>query len=256
MSEALVIFEQPVNERVRTFLRLEFLFRQFEYHSGDASEWGRRASVQVMLDILTLFSRADLKKEIGKELGDQAASLSQLAERPEVDASRLQTTLDDLAAARASLAEASTQETENLLRDSEFLLAIINRSAIPGGACPFDLPGYRRWLTLPVEESQAQLASCVEGVLPFQHAIRLFLSLLRQSAPIHGARTEAGMYTQNLDSPCRLIRIALPEQSALYPEISAGRQRFTVRFRELGDIRGRDSAYAENCEFGLALCSL
>ena len=39
------MFEQPLNERMRTFLRLDFLYSQALYHNEKASPWGSRAAV-------------------------------------------------------------------------------------------------------------------------------------------------------------------------------------------------------------------
>ena len=39
------IFEQPLNERLRTFLRLDFLYTQALYHNEMASQWGSRAAM-------------------------------------------------------------------------------------------------------------------------------------------------------------------------------------------------------------------
>ncbi len=41
-SSAPLIFEQPLNERMRTFLRLDYLYNQALYHNEKASQWGSR----------------------------------------------------------------------------------------------------------------------------------------------------------------------------------------------------------------------
>ena len=95
-----VAFEQPLNERVRTFLRLETLFAQHAHHAADDSEWGLRATLHSLLDIMSVVSRSDLKVEIVKELSEQHDNLAQLAEKPGVDPQRLQSTLDGSSSAR------------------------------------------------------------------------------------------------------------------------------------------------------------
>jgi cell division protein ZapD len=55
-----VVYEQPLNERVRTFLRLEFLFQQHHHHRADKTHWGVRATLRALLDIYTVVSRSDL----------------------------------------------------------------------------------------------------------------------------------------------------------------------------------------------------
>ena len=42
-SSSPLIFEQPLNERMRTFLRLDYLYNQALYHNEKASQWGSRA---------------------------------------------------------------------------------------------------------------------------------------------------------------------------------------------------------------------
>ena len=51
------IFEQPLNERMRTFLRLDFLYSQAVYHNEKASPWGSRAAVGSLLDMLAILTR-------------------------------------------------------------------------------------------------------------------------------------------------------------------------------------------------------
>jgi hypothetical protein len=51
-AAAPLIFEQPLNERMRTFLRLDFLYSQALYHNEMQSQWGSRAAMGSLLDIL------------------------------------------------------------------------------------------------------------------------------------------------------------------------------------------------------------
>ena len=71
-----IIYEQPLNERIRTFLRLEFLFSQAAQHLHDDSQWGSRNTLTSLLDILSIFGRTDLKTEVLKELERHTATLA------------------------------------------------------------------------------------------------------------------------------------------------------------------------------------
>ena len=62
-----VTFEHPLNERTRTFLRLEHLFKQVEFFVSQESGWAARASISALLDILGATGRSDIKSEILKE---------------------------------------------------------------------------------------------------------------------------------------------------------------------------------------------
>ena len=41
-SASALRYEQPLNERMRTFLRLEFLYKQLLYHTEQNSSWSSR----------------------------------------------------------------------------------------------------------------------------------------------------------------------------------------------------------------------
>ncbi|HVO46467.1 MAG TPA: hypothetical protein VMT29_09030, partial [Steroidobacteraceae bacterium] len=55
-----LVFEQPLNERMRTFLRLDFLYNQALYHTESASQWGSRAAMSSLIDILAITMRGDV----------------------------------------------------------------------------------------------------------------------------------------------------------------------------------------------------
>ena len=41
----MIYFEQPLNERIRTFMRLEHLFDQFQQHQSGDDRWDSRAAI-------------------------------------------------------------------------------------------------------------------------------------------------------------------------------------------------------------------
>ena len=90
-----VIYEQPLSERVRTFLRLEFLFTEFFARIEGSSQWDSRNALTSLLDILNIFNRTDLKTEVIKELERQMTTLAALEHAPGVDRGRLSQLLDE-----------------------------------------------------------------------------------------------------------------------------------------------------------------
>src|SRR5690348_18350316 len=87
-SESL-IFEQPLNERMRTFLRLDYLYNQALYHNEKASQWGSRAAVASLLDILAISTRGDVRSDVLKELERHIGMLTEFQDKAGVDAGRL-----------------------------------------------------------------------------------------------------------------------------------------------------------------------
>ncbi|SFF60886.1 cell division protein ZapD [Fontimonas thermophila] len=252
---AVIAFEQPLTERIRTFLRLEFLLAQHRHHRKDSSEFGIRATLNALLDTLVVLSRSDPKNEILKELSDQHAQLMRLATRPGVDRQRLDSVLQEISHTLTGLQQLSTQFAGSLLRESDFLSGILNRSGIPGGTCGFDLPHFHYWLSQPYERARRDLDAWHADIKPFEDAINLYLRLLRASVEPQAATAHTGMYVIAPPGPCQLIRVLVPLDAGVYPEISAGKHRCTVRFMS-ARTGGRAQQTLDDIAFQLQFCAL
>lgn len=251
-----IAFEQPLTERVRTFLRLELLFSQHEHHRRDHSEFGVRATLHTMLDTLVVLSRSDLKNDILKELTEQHTHLTRLAARPGIDRERLGDILAEITRAQNGLQQLATQFAGSLLRESDFLNGILNRSGIPGGTCGFDLPHYHFWLSQPYERVRRDLDAWRADIKPFTDAIGLYLRMLRASVEPQAAEARSGMYIITPPGPCQLIRVLVAQQSGVYPEISAGKHRCTVRFMNARDAAARAHQATSDVGFHIQFCTL
>lgn len=253
-SAATVTFEQPLTERVRTFLRLEFLFNQYAHFRADNSEFGARATLQSLLDILVVLSRTDLKNEILKELADQQAALTKLAAKPGVDPERLRTTLAEIASAQQGMQQ-TTPFAVTALRGHDFLISVLNRSSVPGGATAFDLPTYHHWLSRP-DHVERDLGTWFAEIRAYQQAVALYLRLLRKSTQAESVVAVGGMHIHTPPGACSLLRVSVSTGLNVYPEISAGRHRFTVRFMLLPDVHARPHQATDDIPFTMQCCNL
>ena len=127
------------------------------------------------------------------------------------------------------------------LRDSEFLSAIKHRSAIPGGTCDFDLPDYSYWLNRPAEVRAAEFGSWLALIRPLCDSIAELLWLTRQNAKRKSEIAVGGIFQLQFDreNPCQLVRVTLPPDSVLFPEISGNQHRCTIRFLKWTDATSR-----------------
>ena len=248
-------YEQPLNERMRTFLRLEFLYQQMLYNCEREADWATRATVSTLLDVLAILSRGDIRSEVHKELDHQLATLERFKSQPGVDKRRLESLLHNLADSRDRLAEIGTSFLQTL-KDSEFLSAIKHRSAIPGGTCEFDLPEYSHWLRQPFERRQRDLGRWLDDIRPVCDAVIEVLWLVRESAQPADKVAINGMYQHNMqkDASCRLLRVSLTSDANLFPEISGSQHRFTVRFLEWSTIDRRAVQTGHDVSFQLSIC--
>jgi cell division protein ZapD len=254
-SISMTQYEQPLSERMRTFLRLEFLYQQMLYNSEREADWATRATISTLLEILAILSRGDVRSDVHKELDQQLGILQKFRSQPGVDSGRLDALIHNLAASRDELSHIGTAYLQPL-KDSEFLNAIKHRSAIPGGTCEFDLPEYNHWLRQPFARRQQDMESWSGSIRPVCDAVTELMWLIRESAEPKEKVAINGMYQHSMqkDGHCRLLRVSLAGGSSLFPEISGSQHRFTVRFLEWSTIDSRAVQTGHDVPFQLSIC--
>ena len=252
-----VFYEQPLNERIRAFMRFEHLFRRAEYqlqlHDDDL--WATRATLETLNNLITLANRPDLKSELMQELRRHEVTLEALERNPRVDINRLHELLDRI---KELLEQVRTTESipGNELKGSEFLAAVRQRANAPAGTCSFDLPGFHFWLQSPADERFAQLTAWLSNFDVVRDTVSLCLTMVRESAVATREKAASGFFQKDLEkgTPCQMVRVALPASAPWYPEISAGRHRFTLRFMVQPKNQGRPAQTEEEVEFDLLCC--
>lgn len=254
---AKITYEQPLNERVRTLLRLEQLMQRFRYCLQSEIHWETHCAVTTLLEIFSLTTRGDLKSDLMKELDRQMGNIARLTHDPDVDQTRLERIMDRQRGLITKLHGMSGQLGRHL-KDNDFLNAIRQRASIPGGTCDFDLPTYHYWLSRPIEARREQLQEWIRPYEQVQEAVDLVLELIRKSAPPLETLAPTGFYQHALETgqPYQILRIVLPAESRFYPEVSAGKHRFSIRFLVQEDLKERPRQVKEDVRFDLACCAL
>ena len=256
MQPSPIIYEHPLNERLRFFLRLEFLFKQARHSMRDESVWDSHNALKTLLEILNIVSRIDIKTEVIKELDRVNSTLSALTETPDINHETLDQLLATLSGFKTQLHSMEGPLAKEL-RENELFKLIIQRSSIPGGLCDFDLPQYRHWLKSTPENRTENLRYWLSTLDSLRLSIELMLKLIRESADPVPQIAENGNYQQNLttSTPYQMIRVWLPEQSPYFVEVSAGRHRLTARFME-ASISTRPTQTTDNVDFHISCCAL
>lgn len=251
-----IFYEQPLNERMRSFLRLEHLFKQAAYTLRGYSIWDSRSTLTSLTTILDILSRNDLKTELLKELERQEKTLSSLSDLEGVDKDQLNNILKQIKTSQQNILDFNGQLGQDI-RDHELLSSLRQRSSIVGGTCDFDIPYLHYWLQQPPEYRIEKLEGWIEKLEIISHPISLILDITRESSSPNNVIAEKGFYQQNIDSnaPVQLIRVGLDRESVYFPEISAGKQRFSIRFMLQQDGK-RPVQSADDVNFQLTCCAL
>ena len=257
-----IIYEHPLNERIRVMLRLEHLFSQASHFLVGTSPWDSRAFLDTLNEILDIFGRGDLKTELLKEIERATANLAQIQSQlqqfggaHQVDDTRLQTILRTLERLGQNIHNFAGQFGQEL-REDEFIAMIRQRMSIPGGTCDFDLPAYHFWLAQPVAQRRADQNRWYQTLNPIRQSVELLLKLMRNSADPEPLEAVGGIYQQALRShlPYQLLRVMVAPDLPWYVEVSGNRHRFTIRFRLPG--ADRSNTPETQVPFQLSCCSL
>ncbi len=251
-----VTYEQPLNERMRTFLRLEFLYTQASYHADFPNPWSTRSAVTALLEILAITARGDSRSDVLKELERHVTLLKEYQTKTGVDPGRLKSLMSNLIKMRDELSMAGGNFMAPL-RESEFLSAIKHRSAIPGGTCDFDLPDYCFWLTRSPEVRTAEFNAWLTPIRPLCDSIAELLWLTRQNAKQKSESAVGGIFQLQFDreNPCQMVRVTMPSHSDLFPEISGSSHRCTIRFLQWSNVTGRPTHVDTDVPFVLTCCA-
>lgn len=251
-----MIYEQPINEQIRLCLRLEYLFTQADHYLSGKSILDSHQALKIILEILQVIERPDLKNKFCQILNQYVHTLSQLEKLQDIDRVKLSNTLRQIDCLIDSI-HGNQKKIGQELRENEFLSTIQQRLYTPAGTCGFNLPAYQLWLQQEEVLRQRQLLSWFKHFSQLQEIVALILKLIRESTPFITVNTTSGFYQTNLDQsiPYQLIRIRLSSTNNLFPEVSLGRYRLAIHFFSL-DITGRATQTPNDVTFELACCKM
>lgn len=254
-SGAAGLYEQPLSERMRTFLRLEYLYQQFCFNLEQISEWGSRAAITGLLDIVAILGRGDVRGDVLKELERQIGIYDRYQNLAGIDEARLKRVLRNLQELRQRLFSVGPQFLQPI-RDSEFLAAVKHRSAIPGGTCEFDLPDYSHWLNHAYEDRVQDIERWMKNLRPLCDSIAELLWLIRESGHVSEQVATNGVFQHGMvgEGVAGLLRVTLQPGVDLYPEISGSHHRFTIRFMQWPDAMERPRQANKDVRFRLTIC--
>jgi cell division protein ZapD len=250
-----ITYEYPLNERIRTLLRLEDLFEKTLYFADADGPAEHHVSLVTLFEILEVASRADLKFDLVQELERQRQILLSFRNNPDISEEALSGALYEIEQSSAALL-AMQGKTGQYLRENEWLMGIKNRAGIPGGVCEFDLPSYHFWLNRDPALRRADLMGWITPLLPIRAGLAIVLRLLRSSGRPERVVAQGGAFQQMLSGrTAQLIRLRLSRGQAAIPEISANKYALNIRFTvPETDMRPKQSEV--DVEFELTYCNL
>jgi cell division protein ZapD len=252
-----ITYEYPLNERIRTLLRLEDLFERSRHFVARTDPHDHHMALLTLFEILEVASRcrAQVRPAAGARAPEAGAAVVPQQSRDRRGG-----------AGRACCATSSrpqaalfsmTGKTGQYLRENDWLMSIKQRTGIPGGACEFDLPSYHYWLHRPATERTGQLAAWIAPLYPLREGSAIILRILRESGKAQSLNAPQGMFQQMLGGKtAQMLRLRLDPSLPCVPEISANKYVLNIRFMAQNTEDNRPRTADWDVRFELTFCNL
>lgn len=248
------IYELPLNERLRTFMRIEFLYSRLKYFSSNLDDnWQTRTVIHTLLEIYSILSRTDVRREVLADLDRYIMQMQRFQSAPDADNNMVNDVLEDLDSIKDQVVDVGTDYLLKL-REDEFIASLLHRHTLPGGKAEFDMPKYKFFLESNKKNVVLQINSWIDVMRPICEGIDKLMWIIRESNEPIATVAVGGQYNHQIErrTQISLVRI-ITNDTNVYPEISGGRHLIAVRFFN----QNRDGEYVQfedNVEFKISLC--
>ncbi|GIU46444.1 cell division protein ZapD [Shewanella colwelliana] len=240
-----LIYEQPLNEKTRSYLRLEYLANQLQ---SNLDQDHQHRCFYPLFSLCELTERCDYRTEIIKDIDKQLITLKKWQDLPHIDEAQVNEYIERLQQARTQLV--GCERPGQKLKQDRFLSALRQRFGMPGACCNFDLPQLHYWLAKPWAIRQQEYQSWIANFQCLLTPIKLLLELTRKTTSYNPATAVAGFYQGSSNQALSLIRVKLDAKQGCYPTISGNRNRYAIHFVLFDQQKHSD----QTIDFMLATC--
>ena len=247
-----ILYEHPLNERIRNYLKLEQLFAQA--YSCISNNLNITTSHQVffnaLFSILDTLERNDVRGDLIKDLEKLEQNLVLWSKAPDVDTSALELNLAETVKLVSHLR--IPRPTWSQLKEDKLLACLKQRFAIQGGSSSFDLPQLHFWLHQKEAQTTQDIQKWLNLLSDISSSLAIVLKFIRQRAEFEAIEADSGFYQDNGEG-LLLLRLKLAKDAQYYPTISGNKYRYSIRFMLPCQDTGRRYANQATA-FQLARC--
>jgi len=248
----LVIYEHPLNEKLRTYMRVEHLFAQLNSCKKLEYEFQALSLFSALFALVDLLERSDVRNELTKELERTEKDLVKWAQHPDICDDVLQNTLKKVMQLQSGLH--SKQRICTPIKEEPFLASLKQRFSIPGGQCDFDLPQLHYWLQLDSDQRNAKLEHWLAPLGAIEQAVNMVMTFVRERGQFSSVKAPEGFY-QDTTGDIEMLRIKYTPAYGAFPTVSGNKYRYALRFMQLCDEADTGRANVkQDIMFSLAKC--
>ena len=249
-----IIYEQPVAENIRNFLKCEYLHEKYIRALERGDIWSIRSSITTLIEISDFVSRINLKFELLKELEKSKIIIDKLKNNELINILKYNNYHENINVCLENLNNIESHPSKTIL-ENDFLMQIKNKLYIPGGDNFFDNPSYLNFLS----SNKSNIVNNINiWYLPFKYFFitsDLILSIKRSNAKFKQYISEGSHFEKRLDSNTStdLVRIRLHKNTNIFPDISVNRQNINIVFKYSSGNKIASKIVEDNINFELSL---
>jgi cell division protein ZapD len=245
------LYEEPVQEKIRKFIKIEFLLNKIYYFKGKDNKSENYISLLALCELYEILSRSDIKSELIREIETQNTYLQKIKEIPQADSSKLNSVLEKQSQLLKLIYSIEINYLDHLERDILFK-TILKNSFTQLQPASIDF-----WLSRDILNRETQIDLWLEPLIFIKRSIDFILEVIRKSGRFEDRVAEKGFFVEKLDPKKNilLVRVTLTSDLYYYPQISVGKQRLTIMFMTKDD-KNNLVPHQEDLTFILTTCSL
>ncbi len=258
-AESKMMFEFPLSERFRTFLRIENLYRRWLHYLTSNHKDDHHTGLLTLLDLYDFTFRNDVKGDLLSELGRYKQSLSQYYSSPEISEEKLTQTILRMVDAQKQI-EQSPKFGGNLV-ENEWLLNVKSRLVVASSTCSFDMGFYHQWLQEDPAQRRSDMERWAMPFAPLFDAVVFLLSIARNMVSSKDCVTLNKVFQQPLlGRKFDILQIEITQTTRCLPDVSANKHVIWLRFARPA-LQARPTAVTgeptpEEISFRLGLCGV
>ena len=223
------IYEEPVDERIRKFLKLESYFLKINKHKDIDNSYDSFAALYNLISLYQNLSRAEVKRELIREIDFHKSRYMEYIKIEGSDKIKLN----------------SIMEKQNVILNrlhnlpANYLTELHNDELFQHCAKHYDTLSSELdyWLTRDYTFRCNQINLWQEIIKPIENSVYFCLDILRKSSETREECAKSGMHIFKLDpdKKVRMLRITMHSDNYFFPRVSVGPQRATISFMTLND---------------------
>ena len=245
------LYEEPVQEKIRKFIKIEFLLNKIYYFKSKDNKSENYIALLALCELYEILLRSDIKSELIREIETQNTYLQKIKEIPQADGSKLNSVLEKQNQLLKLIYAIEINYLDHLEHDIFFKTVLKNCfTQLQPASVDF-------WLSRDILNRETQIDRWLEPLMFIKRSIDFILEVIRKSGKFEDRMAEKGFFIEKLDPKKNilLIRVTLTSDLYYYPQISVGKQRLTIMFMTKDD-KNNLVPHQEDLNFILTTCSL